>query len=89
VVDVSLGDARLPTGARVEVDGVPARVVWLGGRFHKLRIAAARALAAGDAILVTEEGGAAHPGVVLDPAAERHGPSRELTARLTALAQRS
>lgn len=85
IVDVALGDARLANGSTVGVAfgdvNVAARVTWLGGRYHQLRLAAGLSLAVGDHITVTGPDGPAD-GVVLDPAAGRHGPSRALTDRL-------
>ena len=87
VIDVSL-DGRLEHGSTVEVRAggaaAPARVGWLGARFHQLRCEAPLGVAAGDAVEV-HGGGAAVPGVVLDPQAPRHGPSNDLLIRLTDL----
>jgi selenocysteine-specific elongation factor len=67
----------------------PARVTELGGRFFQLRLERPIVAARGDRLVIRS---LAPPdtiggGVVLDPAPRRHGPSRDLTARLTALAR--
>ncbi len=87
VLDVELG-VRIEHGTRVTVHHgtreAPARVAWLGGRFHQLRCEAPLVARAGDRLVLRS---IAPPdtlggGVVLDPAARRHGPSRDLLARL-------
>jgi hypothetical protein len=93
VVDVALGEARLATGDAVRVaaaDGTTrtARVTWLGGRFHQLRLDAPLVLLVGDTVLVRDAGGTDWPGRVLDVEAARHGPSRETTDRLAGLERR-
>ena len=92
VLDVAL-DARVEHGARVTVHHgtreTPARVAWLGGRFHQLRCEAPLVARRGDRLVVRS---IAPPdtlggGVVLDPAARKHGPSRDVLARLERLAR--
>jgi selenocysteine-specific elongation factor len=65
----------------------PARLAWLGGRFWQLRLEQPLVAAAGDRLVVRQ---IAPPdtlggGLVLDPQPQRHGPSRELLARLERL----
>jgi selenocysteine-specific elongation factor len=81
-------DVRLDDGPRVHVHHgtreTPARVAWLGGRFHQLRCEAPLVARAGDRLVIRQ---IAPPdtlggGVVLDPSARKHGPSRDLTTRL-------
>ena len=67
----------------------PARVAQLGGRFWQLRLERPIVPASGDRIVLRS---IAPPdtlggGVVLDPRARKHGPSREVTARLARLAR--
>ena len=67
----------------------PARVAALGGRFFQLRSEQPLMALAGDRLVVRQ---IAPPdtlggGVVLDPRARRHGPSREALARLERLAR--
>ncbi len=67
----------------------PARLAWLGGAFYQLRLEAPLIPAAGDRIVVRQ---IAPPdtlggGIVLDPAPRRHGPGREVLARLGRLAR--
>jgi selenocysteine-specific elongation factor len=65
----------------------PARLVELGGRYFQLRLEQPIVPRRGDRLVIRSLsppdtlGG----GVVLDPAPRRHGPSRDLTARLAAL----
>jgi hypothetical protein len=79
-------DGRLEHGTTVAVrvgdrPEVPARVSWLGGGFHQLRLdATLEGVEAQDEVVA---GGA--PGRVLDPDAPRHGPSNDLLVRLTQL----
>ncbi len=84
-------EARPEHGARVHVHHgtreAPARIAELGGRYAQLRLEAPLVPAAGDRIVVRS---IAPPdtlggGVVLDPAAARHGPSNDLLARLERL----
>jgi selenocysteine-specific elongation factor len=97
VVDAALdlGDARheLAAGARVHVHHgtreAPARAVPLGGRFFQLRLERPLVAAAGDRLVVRR---VAPPdtlggGTVLDPRARRHGPSRDVLARLERVAR--
>jgi selenocysteine-specific elongation factor len=67
----------------------PARLTWLGGRFWQIRLEQPLVPAAGDRLVVRQ---IAPPdtlggGRVLDPHPRRHGPSRELTARLERLSR--
>ncbi len=67
----------------------PARLTELGGRYFQLRLEQPIVAARGDRLVIRS---LAPPdtiggGVVLDPAPRRHGPSRDLTARLAALAR--
>jgi hypothetical protein len=56
-----------------------ARVTWLGGGFHALRMQDDEpAVAVGDAVAVDGT-----PGVVLDPDAPRRGTSNDRLVRLT------
>ena len=64
----------------------PARLTELGGRYFQLRLEQPIVAARGDRLVIRS---LAPPdtiggGVVLDPAPRRHGPSRDLTARLAA-----
>ncbi|HYM57299.1 MAG TPA: selenocysteine-specific translation elongation factor [Solirubrobacteraceae bacterium] len=81
-------DARPEGGARVAVHHgtreSPARLAELGGRFFQLRLEQPLVPARGDRLVIRS---LAPPdtlggGVVLDPAPSRHGPSRDLLARL-------
>ena len=94
-VDVALTwatpDARPESGARVGVHHgtreSAARLVELGGRFFQLRLEQQIVPAPGDRLVIRS---LAPPdtlggGVVLDPDPRRHGPSRDLIARLTRL----
>jgi selenocysteine-specific elongation factor len=83
--------ARPGHGERVQVHHgtreAPARLAELGGRFWQLRLEQPLVPAAGDRVVLRS---IAPPdtlggGVVLDPAPPRHGPSRDLLARLTRL----
>ena len=78
-------------GRRVQVHHgtreAPARLAALGGRFWQLRLEQPIVARAGDHVVVRA---IAPPdtlggGVVLDPAARRHGPSRDLLVRLARL----
>jgi selenocysteine-specific elongation factor len=97
IVDVALdlGEARheLSSGGRVHVHHgtreAPARAVPLGGRFFQLRLERPLVAAAGDRLVVRR---VAPPdtlggGTVLDPRPRRHGPSRDVLARLERLAR--
>jgi hypothetical protein len=90
VIDVAV-DARLEHDSRVLVvrgrDEAEARVGWLGGRYHQLRLTERLDVAQGDhvelrALRSDELLGEA---VVLDPDATRHGPTNEALVRLMAL----
>jgi selenocysteine-specific elongation factor len=94
-VDVALAwaspEARPDGGARVGVHHgtreSAARLVELGGRFFQLRLEQPIVPLRGDRLVIRS---LAPPdtlggGVVLDPAPRRHGPSRDLLARLAAL----
>ena len=82
--------ARTPGhGDRVQVHhgtrDAPARLAELGGRFYQLRLESPLVPAPGDRLVVRR---VAPPdtlggGVVLDAHPDRHGPGREVTARLT------
>jgi molybdopterin synthase catalytic subunit len=91
VLDVAV-DARLEHGGRVLVvhgrDEAPARVGWLGGRFHQLRCEEPLPpLARGATVEVRRLGDDELLGeaTVLDPDASRHGPTNEALVRLVAL----
>ena len=94
-VDVALSwatpGARPESGARIAVHHgtreAPARIVELGGRFFQLRLEQPIVPVRGDRLVIRS---LAPPdtlggGVVLDPSPRRHGPSRDLLARLAAL----
>ena len=96
-VDVALSwaapDKRPDGGARIAVHHgtreSAARLVELGGRFFQLRLERPIVALRGDRLVVRA---LAPPdtlggGVVLDAAPRRHGPSRDLLARLAALAR--
>ena len=81
-------EARPAGGARVAVHHgtreVAARLADLGGRYAQLRLERPLVARAGDRVVIRS---LAPPdtlggGVVLDPAPRRHGPSRDLLARL-------
>jgi selenocysteine-specific elongation factor len=80
-------------GERVQIHHgtreAPARLAWLGGRFWQVRLERPIVPAAGDRLVVRQ---IAPPdtlggGVVLDPHPRRHGPGRDLLARLERLAR--
>ncbi len=84
-------DAEPASGERVQVHHgtreAPARLAWLGGRFWQVRLEQPLMPLAGDRVVIRR---IAPPdtlggGVVLDAAPRRHGPSRELLARLERL----
>ncbi len=86
-------DPEPETGDRVQIHHgtreAPARLTWLGGRFWQIRLEQPLVPAAGDRLVVRR---VAPPdtlggGRVLDPGPRRHGPSRELLARLERLAR--
>ena len=94
-VDVALSwvtpDARPDGGTRVAVHHgtreTPARLAELGGRYFQLRLEQPLVPARGDRLVIRS---LAPPdtlggGVVLDPDPPRHGPSRDLLARLARL----
>jgi selenocysteine-specific elongation factor len=94
-VDVALTwatpDSRPDGGARVGVHHgtreTAARLTELGGRFFQLRLEEPIVPVSGDRVVIRS---LAPPdtlggGVVLDPAPQRHGPSRDLLARLVRL----
>jgi selenocysteine-specific elongation factor len=67
----------------------PARLAWLGGAFWQLRLEQPLVPAAGDRLVIRQ---IAPPdtlggGAVLDPHPRKHGPGRELLARLERLAR--
>jgi selenocysteine-specific elongation factor len=84
-------DARPDHGARVAVHHgtreVPARLAELGGRFAQLRLEQPLVPLAGDRLVIRALAPAdtLGGGVVLDAAPPRHGPSRDLLARLARL----
>jgi selenocysteine-specific elongation factor len=95
LVDAELAFAeREPqNGERVAVHHgtreVPARLAWLGGRFWQLRLERQLVPAAGDRLVIRQ---IAPPdtiggGRVLDPRPRKHGPGRDLLARLERLAR--
>lgn len=98
VLDVALELApeardRLDHGARVHAHHgtreAPGRAVPLGGRFWQLRLERPLLAAAGDRLVVRQ---VAPPdtlggGTVVDPAARKHGPTRDGLARLERLAR--
>jgi selenocysteine-specific elongation factor len=92
VVDTQL-DLTEPPAGRVQVHHgtreSPARVATLGGRFFQLRLERPLMAAAGDRLVVRR---VAPPdtlggGVVLDPHARKHGPSRDALVRLERLSR--
>jgi selenocysteine-specific elongation factor len=86
-------DAEPEHGARVQIHHgtreSPARLAWLGGRFWQVRLEQPLVPAAGDRVVVRQiappdtVGG----GRVLDAHPRRHGPSRDLLARLERLSR--
>jgi selenocysteine-specific elongation factor len=92
-LDFNHADSEPDTGDRVQIHHgtreAPARLTWLGGRFWQIRLEQPLVPAAGDRLVVRR---VAPPdtlggGRVLDPGPRRHGPSREVTARLERLAR--
>jgi selenocysteine-specific elongation factor len=82
-----------PDGERVQVHHgtreTPARMAWLGGSFWQLRLGRPLVPIRGDRLVIRQ---IAPPdtlggGIVLDPLARKHGPSRELLVRLERLAR--
>ena len=92
ILDVEL-DTRIEHGTRVQVHHgtreSPARVAWLGGRFHQLRCESPLIARRDDRIVVRSVAPAdtLGGGRVLDPHARRHGASTDVTVRLTQLAR--
>jgi selenocysteine-specific elongation factor len=96
VVDTRLefaGAEEPEHGDRVQVHHgtreTPARLAWLGGPYWQLRLERPLIAARGDHLVVRQ---IAPPdtlggGVVLDPGAKKHGPSRQLLSRLERLAR--
>jgi selenocysteine-specific elongation factor len=92
-LDVAADARDLEHGARVQVHHgtreTPARLAELGGRFWQLRLEHPVLARAADRVVIRSIappdtlGGA----VILDPAARKHGPSRDALARLTRLAK--
>jgi selenocysteine-specific elongation factor len=80
-------DARPDGGARVGVAHTSARLVELGGRYFQLRLETPVEAAYGDRLPIRTDTGRGEA-VVLDPAPPRHGPSRDLLARLAQLNRR-
>jgi selenocysteine-specific elongation factor len=92
LIDAEL-DIDAEHSARVQVHHgtreTAARVAWLGGRFWQLRLEQPLIPAARDRLVIRQ---IAPPdtlggGVVLDPHPRKHGPGRELTARLERLSR--
>ncbi|HET9104575.1 MAG TPA: selenocysteine-specific translation elongation factor [Solirubrobacteraceae bacterium] len=86
--ELAFDDDEPETGDRVQVHHgtreTPARLAWLGGRFWQVRLELPLIAADGDRIVLRQ---IAPPdtlggGRVLDARPRRHGPGRELTARL-------
>jgi selenocysteine-specific elongation factor len=93
VLDAALELEGAEHGQRVHVHHgtreAPGRLAALGGRFWQLRLEQPLLARAGDRVVVRS---IAPPdtlggGVVLDPAARKHGPTRDALARLTRLAR--
>jgi selenocysteine-specific elongation factor len=91
--ELEFGQEEPQPGDRVQIHHgtreAPARLAWLGGRFWQVRLEQPIVPAAGDRLVVRQ---VAPPdtlggGRVLDPLPRRHGPSRELLARLERLAR--
>jgi selenocysteine-specific elongation factor len=89
ILDVQLDD-RLEHGTQVHVHHgtreSPAKVAWLGGRFHQLRCSEPFVARRGDR-LVLRGAGVVLGGTVLEAPARRHGPSNDVLVRLTSLAR--
>jgi selenocysteine-specific elongation factor len=92
ILDVEL-DTRIEHGTRVQVHHgtreSAARIAWLGGHFHQLRCESPLIARRDDRIVVRSVAPAdtLGGGRVLDPNARRHGPSTDVTVRLTQLAR--
>jgi hypothetical protein len=90
VLDVAV-DTRLEHDGRLLVAygraEVEARVGWLGGRFHQLRCAEPLTVPRGAIVELRRLGDEEllAEAVVLDPEAQRHGPTNEVLVRLAAL----
>jgi selenocysteine-specific elongation factor len=91
--ELRFGDREPDPGERVQVHHgtreAPARAAWLGGRFWQLRLERPLIAARGDRLVIRQ---IAPPdtlggGTALDPGARKHGPSRDLLARLEALSR--
>ena len=91
--ELTFEDAALDTGARVQVHHgtreTAARMTWLGGRFWQLRLESPLIACDGDRIVLRQ---IAPPdtlggGQVLDAHPRKHGPSRDLVARLERLSR--
>jgi selenocysteine-specific elongation factor len=91
--ELAFADADPEHGERVQIHHgtreAPARLAWLGGRFWQVRLEQPIVPATGDRLVVRQ---IAPPdtlggGVVLDPKPRRHGPGRDLLARLERLAR--
>jgi selenocysteine-specific elongation factor len=87
------GDQDLEHGTRVHIHHgtreAPARVAWLGGDFYQLRLEQQLVPARRDRLVIRQ---IAPPdtlggGTVLDPHPRKHGPGRDLLARLHRLAR--
>jgi selenocysteine-specific elongation factor len=92
ILDVEL-DRRIEHGTRVHVHHgtreSAARVAWLGGHFHQLRCESPLIARRDDRLVVRSIAPAdtLGGGRILDPNARRHGPSTDITVRLTRLAR--
>jgi selenocysteine-specific elongation factor len=92
ILDVEL-DTRIDHGTRVHVHHgtreSPARVAWLGGHFHQLRCEEPLIARRDDRVVIRSIAPAdtLGGGRILDPHARRHGPSTDVTVRLTRLAR--
>jgi molybdopterin synthase catalytic subunit/molybdopterin converting factor small subunit len=91
VVVSSTDDTRLDHGAHVLlVHGTSeseARISWLGGRFHQLRCTEPLHISRGDTVEIRRlrDDELLGEATVLDPDAQRHGPTNDGLVRLTAL----
>ena len=91
--ELELGAGEDERGARVQVHHgtreAPARLAWLGGRFWQLRLEQPLVPAPGDRLVIRQSAppGTLGGGVVLDGHPKKHGPSRDLLARLERLAR--
>jgi selenocysteine-specific elongation factor len=91
--ELEFADREPEHGERVQIHHgtreAPARLAWLGGRFWQVRLEQPIVPATGDRIVVRQ---IAPPdtlggGRVLDPNPRRHGPGRDVIARLERLAR--